>query len=85
MSRLIAVAALAAAIGGPMSAAPASAQAAAPAQADIHSLSTVFDNAQSLLGWRQLDVPGFPAKWHAPASRVGTWSFSRIPPAGSRT
>jgi hypothetical protein len=71
MLKTIAAAALAATIGGAMSAAPALAQAAAPAQADIAPLSTVFSNTQSLTGWRQLEIPGFPAKWHAPRVEGG--------------
>lgn len=40
--------------------------AAAQTSDDIRGLSTRFDAPQALTGWRQLDVPGFPAKWRAP-------------------
>lgn len=42
-----------------------------PAPAPIDNLSTRFDSATKLDGWRQHQVPGFSAKWAAPAVENG--------------
>jgi hypothetical protein len=44
---------------------------AKPAVAPIDQLSTRFDRPQSLQGWREHRVPGFSAKWAAPAVENG--------------